>query len=326
MSETKRGNLISVRDDLKVVDATIRDGGLVNDFRFTDEFVKDLYETNIAAGVDYMEFGYKASKKIFPEEDFGKWKFCDEESIRGIVGENDSDLKISVMADVGRTDMDTILPKSESVVDLMRTATYVYQIPSCIEMVEDFHKKGYETSANIMAVSTANDGELDQALELLCKSSVDIIYLVDSYGALYPEDIRRLTAKYLEFGEKYNKKIGIHAHDNQQLAFANTIESMIMGTSYLDGTVRSLGRGAGNCALETLLGFLKNPKYNLVPLLDFIEKHMVKLHNDGLVWGYDVPYLLTGRFNCHPRTAIAFMKEKRTDYAKFFQETYDQDN
>ncbi len=326
MSETKRGNLISVRDDLKVVDATVRDGGLVNDFRFTDEFVKDLYETNIAAGVDYMEFGYKASKKIFSEEDFGEWKFCDEESIRRIVGENDSDLKISVMADVGRTDMDTILPKSESVVDLMRTATYVYQIPSCIEMIENFHNKGYETSANIMAVSTANDGELDQALELLCKSSVDIIYLVDSYGALYPEDIRRLTAKYLEFGEKYNKKIGIHAHDNQQLAFANTIESMIMGTSYLDGTVRSLGRGAGNCALETLLGFLKNPKYNLVPLLDFIEKHMVKLHNDGLVWGYDVPYLLTGRFNCHPRTAIAFMKEKRTDYAKFFQETYDQDN
>lgn len=326
MSENKKGNLISVRDDLKVVDATVRDGGLVNNFRFTDEFVKDLYETNIAAGVDYMEFGYKASKKIFPEEDFGKWKFCDEGSIRGIVGENDSDLKISVMADVGRTDMDTIIPKSESVVDIMRTATYVYQIPSCIEMIETFHKLGYETSANIMAVSTASDGDLDQALELLGKSSVDVIYLVDSFGALYPEDIRRLTAKYLEFGEKYNKKIGIHAHDNQQLAFANTIESMIMGTSYLDGTVRSLGRGAGNCALETLLGFLKNPKYDLVPLLNFIEKHMVKLHNDGLVWGYDVPYLLTGRFNCHPRTAIAFMKEKRTDYAKFFQETYDQDN
>ncbi len=326
MSESKKGNLISVRDDLKVVDATVRDGGLVNNFRFTDEFVKDLYETNIAAGVDYMEFGYKASKKIFPEEDFGKWKFCDEESIREIVGENESDLKISVMADVGRTDMDTILPKSDSVVDIIRTATYVYQIPSCIEMIENFHKKGYETSANIMAVSTASDGDLDQALELLGKSSVDIIYLVDSFGALYPEDIRRLTAKYLELGEKYNKKIGIHAHDNQQLAFANTIESMIMGTSYLDGTVRSLGRGAGNCALETLLGFLKNPKYDLVPLLNFIEKHMVKLHNDGLVWGYDVPYLLTGRFNCHPRTAIAFMKEKRTDYAKFFQETYDQDN
>ena len=224
MSEIKKGNLIAVRNDLRVVDATLRDGGLVNDFRFTDEFVKDLYKTNIAAGVDYMEFGYKASKKIFPEEDFGKWKFCDEEAIRAIVGENDSDLKISVMADVGRTDMDTILPKSESVVDIIRTATYVYQIPSCIEMIENFHKKGYETSANIMAVSTANDGELNQSLELLGNSSVDVIYIVDSFGALYPEDIRRLTEKFLEFGEKYNKKIGIHAHDNQQLAFANTID------------------------------------------------------------------------------------------------------
>ena len=99
-----------------------------------------------------------------------------------------------------------------------------------------------------------------------------------------------------------------------------------MGTSYLDATVSSLGRGAGNCALETLLGFLKNPKYDLVPLLDFIQKHIVRLREEGLVWGYDVPYLLTGRFNSHPRTAIAFMKEKRTDYSKFYQETYDQDN
>ena len=123
MEENKKGTLISVRSDLKVIDATIRDGGLVNNFRFTDEFVRDLYKTNIAAGVDYMEFGYKASKKIFPEEDFGKWNFCDEEDIRKKIGDNDSDLKISVMADVGRTDMNTILPKSESVIDLIRTAT-----------------------------------------------------------------------------------------------------------------------------------------------------------------------------------------------------------
>ena len=72
----KKPNLISYIPDLKVVDATLRDGGLVNNFRFTDEFVKDLYKANIKAGVDYMEFGYKASKEIFDEKEFGKWKFC----------------------------------------------------------------------------------------------------------------------------------------------------------------------------------------------------------------------------------------------------------
>ena len=98
------GNLISFRPDIKVVDCTLRDGGLVNNFEFTDEFVKDLYRTNIKAGVDYMEFGYKASKDIFSKEDYGKWKFCEEEDIRAVVGNNDFDLKIAVMTDVGRTD------------------------------------------------------------------------------------------------------------------------------------------------------------------------------------------------------------------------------
>ena len=62
-----KGTILSYRPDIRVVDATIRDGGLVNDFRFTDEFVKNLYQANIKAGVDYMEFGYKASKDIFEE-------------------------------------------------------------------------------------------------------------------------------------------------------------------------------------------------------------------------------------------------------------------
>ena len=90
--EKKKGSLLSFRPDIKVLDATIRDGGLVNDFRFTEEFVKDLYAANVAAGVDYMEFGYKASKDVFNEEDFVPWKFCNEEDLRNIVGDNDTDM------------------------------------------------------------------------------------------------------------------------------------------------------------------------------------------------------------------------------------------
>ena len=64
MSRERQGSLVSFRPDIKVVDCTLRDGGLVNNFRFTDEFVKDLYLANIKAGVDYMEFGYKASRRF----------------------------------------------------------------------------------------------------------------------------------------------------------------------------------------------------------------------------------------------------------------------
>ena len=106
----------------------------------------------------------------------------------------------------------------------------------------------------------------------------------------------------------------------QQLAFANTIEACSIGVSLLDATVSGMGRGAGNCYSELLLGFLRNPKFNIVPVLKFIEKHMVPLKASGVVWGCDVQYMLTGQTNQHPRTAIAFTKAERTDYAKYYTE------
>ncbi len=318
--------LIGYRSDIKVVDATVRDGGLVNDFYFTDEFVRDLYKANLKAGVDYMEFGYKASKDLFDVDKFGKWKFCDDEHIREIVGDNDTDLKISVMADVGRCDYKRdIIDRKDSPIDLVRVATYINAIPEAVDMIEFAAAKGYETSCNIMAVSNARESELSAALDILGKSPVDVFYIVDSYGSLYPEQIERLADMYLNFAAKYGKKVGMHAHNNQQLAFANTIEAVGLGVDWLDATYSAMGRGAGNCAMELLLGFLRNPKYEEYPVIQFIQEHMNKLREDGIVWGYDVQYLLTGLLNQHPRTAIKFTKDGRNDYAEFYKEIVTED-
>lgn len=314
-------NLIAYRPDVKVVDATLRDGGLVNDFYFTDEFAKALYLTNVKAGVDYMEFGYKASKDMFDANKFGKWKFSNDEDIRAIVGDNNTDLKIAVMADVGRTDYKTdIINRSDSPIDLIRVATYLNTIPAAVDMIEDAANKGYEVSCNIMAISNAQEGDLRAALDILGQAPVDVFYIVDSYGAMYPEQVARLADLYLNMAAKYNKKVGIHAHNNQQLAFANTIEAVGDGVDWLDATYASMGRGAGNCAMELLLGFLRNPKYNVYPAIQFIEEHIGKLKAEGTVWGYDLQYLMTGLLNQHPRTAIQFTKDKRTDYAEFYKE------
>ena len=320
----QKGNLMTVRTDVKVLDATIRDGGLVNGFYFTDEFVNELYRTNVKAGVDYMEFGYKASKDMFDVNKFGKWKFCDEDDIRAIVGDNNSDLKISVMADVGRCDYKKdIIDRKDSVIDMVRVATYINTMPAAIHMIEDAKEKGYEVTCNIMAISNAQEADLDTALKMLAETNVDGVYLVDSYGSLYPEQIRALSDKYVDAMDAAGKYVGIHAHNNQQLAFANTIESMARGVSLLDATMSSMGRGAGNCAMELLLGFLKNPKYNLFPVLKFVETQMMALKEQGVVWGYDIPYILTGRLNLHPSSAIDCMKAGRTDYTDFYTELLD---
>ena len=322
----QKGDLLSFRPDIKVLDATIRDGGLVNDFYFTDDFIKNLYKANVKAGVDYMEFGYRADKEMFDVDQFGKWKFATDEHIREIVGDNDTDLKLSIMADVGRCDYkNDIHDRSDSPVDLIRVATYVNTMPAAIAMIEDANRKGYETTCNIMAISNAKESDIEKALEMLGKSCVDGIYVVDSFGSLFPEQIRRISDQYMEIADKYGKYIGMHAHNNQQLAFANTIEACAQGESYLDATMSGMGRGAGNCQMELLLGFLKNPKYKLFPVLKFIEENIESLKQAGVEWGFDIPYMLTGQLNQHPRAAIAAMKEGRKDYTGFFKELVEKD-
>ena len=241
-----------------------------------------------------------------------------------LIGNNDFDLKIAVMADVGRTDFkNDIIKKEDSVIDMVRTATYIHQIPAAIEMIQDAHEKGYETTVNIMAISKVREDELTKGLEILAECDVDVIYLVDSFGAFYPEQMRRLTDMYMDVAEKHGKRIGIHAHNNQQLAFANTIEAVTKGASYLDATVSGMGRGAGNCYMESLLAFLRNPRYNLVPVMDFVQKYILAEKEKGSIWGYDIPYLLTGVLNCHPSSAIRFTGDRRTDYSRFYQELLD---
>ena len=312
------------KSGIKIVDATMRDGGLVNDFYFEDDLVKALYQTNLTTGVDYMDFGYKASKRMFDPAQNGKWKYCDDENIRAIVGENKTDLKVAVMADVGRCDyQEDFLPKSESPIDMIRVATYLDTVDGAVSMIEDAAKKGYEVSCNVMAISRSEQYDLRGALETIAKTQASVLYVVDSYGALYPDQAKRLVDTYLDVAAKYGKQVGMHAHNNLQLAFSNTMLAHELGATWLDGTYDAMGRGAGNCAMELLLGYLEKKgyeKYKMAPELPFLDRYMEGLKRKGVVWGYDTQYLLTGLLNQHPRAAIEFTKEGRIDHDAFLRE------
>ena len=321
MTREATGTLLSFRAGIKVIDATLRDGGLVNDFRFSDDFVRALFAADAAAGVDYMELGYKADRDMFAPEKFGAWKFCREADIERVLGANETEMKLACMADVGRCNFRRdICAKGNSPIDMYRIATYADTIPEAIGMLEYCDRLGYETTVNIMAISRESVETVQRTLDMLGGSPAKAIYLVDSYGALYPDGVRALAETYLAAGQKYQKEIGIHAHNNQNLAFANTLTCYAAGVNYLDATVSGMGRGAGNCALELLLAYLKG-RFDLAPVLAFLEAgHMQRLKEAGAMWGYDLAYLVTGLYNRHPSAAIGYYKNARTDISAFLQE------
>ena len=243
------------REQIKVLDCTIRDGGLINNHQFDLKFVQTVYKAIAASGIDYMEIGYKNSKELFSSSEYGPWKFCEDDDIRKVIDGVESNTKLSVMVDIGRVNIDNVKPACESPVDMIRVASYVKDIDKAISMVNHFDEKGYETTINIMAISKDQGPELDQALhQIEEESKAQAIYIVDSFGSLYQETVETLVKRFKAILK--TREVGFHGHNNQQLAFGNTIESIIHGANYLDATVYGIGRAAGNCTLELLLGFL----------------------------------------------------------------------
>ncbi len=307
------------RKEIRVIDCTVRDGGLINKWQFTHELVRRVFLASHQAGIDYMELGYRASTKMFPAGEFGPWRFTTDEDVRRVVQDTATQMKLGVMVDIGRVEPDDIVPCAESPLSFVRVATYIKDIDKAIWLANHCREKGYETFINLMAISTVGVFELDEALKQVeAETQVTAVNIVDSYGALFSESVHHLV--HIFQTHLKTKAVGMHAHNNQQLGFANTIEAIRKGANYLDATIAGIGRGAGNCPMELLIGFLKNPKYSLEPLLVVLEEVFVKLREE-IEWGYLIPYMITGILNEHPRVAIEMRNdaENRDRYAQFYR-------
>lgn len=299
----------------KILDCTIRDGGLVNNWDFSVKMVQDMYAGLSEAGVEYMEVGYKNSAKLLKGADAGPWRFLNEDFLKEVI-KTKTDTKLSALVDIGRVDENDILPREQSFLDMIRVATYIKDVDKALELVQKFNGYGYETSINIMALSHVMENELAEALEEIAKSPVDVVYVVDSYGSMDYSDIDYLVAKFQRLLPE--KRLGVHMHNNMQLAFSNTLMAARKGVEFLDASVYGMGRAAGNCTTELLLSNLKNPKYDVRPVLDLIERHLVPTREKA-EWGYNIPYMIAGALNEHPRAAMALRASQDKDkYVEFY--------
>lgn len=293
------------RKELKVLDCTIRDGGLINNYQFSKDFVKAVYKAACKSAVDIVELGKKLEvSDEYTREKYGLWNFCEDDDLQEVIDscECENPPLVAVMYDVGRVDISKLKQRDQSPIDMVRTACYVHQIDAGIDLVKRCKDLGYETTVNVMAASAAIETELVEGLEEINKTAeLDYLYLVDSYGAFYSEQV----SYYLDLYKKHapDKELGFHAHNNQQLAFSNTQQAIIDGVNLLDATINGIGRGAGNCNLELLLNFLKNPKFDVRPIYKVIQEHFVPLREE-IEWGFNDIYGISGHLNQHPREGM----------------------
>lgn len=288
-------------NSFKILDCTIRDGGYLNDWTFDKTLVRELYRNLSRAGIDFIEIGFRHKQPA----DKGIWCSCPEELIHEICGEI-SGVGIALLVDLGKVDFDKIPPAKKSLVRLYRVACNKSEVMQGLQLAEAIKARGYVVSLNLMGIANYSKPELEALVPLLRNSSLDYVYFADSYGSLFPHEIKG----YIDTLKSTGKKIGFHPHNNLQLAFANTLEALRYDIDIVDGTVFGMGRGAGNLPLEILLTYLERIKghdiYNSLPVLDLIDRFFLKM-NEDIRWGYNLPYMLSGANTVHPNYAKHMM-------------------
>lgn len=287
------------KDTVKILDCTVRDGGYINNWCFDKDMVREIYRAVSKSGIDYFEIGFRGTEKYFDKKQFGIWRFSTEKDITGIC-EGIHGPMLSIMADYGKIDIDDFILKDDSIVSLVRLAAHKNKMRDALDFLEKIKAKGYETSIQAMGYSSYSEAEKRDLHKMIEDVDLDFVYIADSYGSIYPDQIRDMIEPFLELRTRV--RVGFHPHNSLQMAFANSIEAIKCGVHIIDSSIYGMGRGAGNLPTEIILTYLQKmvpDKFNTIPILNCIDRFFISMQKE-LGWGYQLPYMLSGFFDCHP--------------------------
>ena len=280
----------------KIIDCTIRDGGHINGWNFSEKFVQSLYDTAVISNIDYFEIGYRYREQ---NTQWGNFAHCEDNFIKNLININE-DCKISLMMDVGKSYAEDFCQckKELTPISLVRIATYAKTLDEAIVLCEEMKEKDYDVCLNLMAISNLSENDFEKLSNWQNKKILDSVCFADSFGSFMPDDVEKYYTilKNLDF-----ENISFHSHNNLQLAFANSINAIELCFYSVDASVLGVGRCAGILPIELILGYLshQNSKYTPLHYLKFIEQHHSEIQNGK--WGYGLTSLLSGLKNQHPR-------------------------
>ena len=303
--------------DLKILDCTLRDGGYYNNWDFHN-FVSAYLDAVSASNID-IEIGLRS---LLKDSYKGPYAFSSEGFLRSLPLPQNVELSVMINAsellDVNTIEesLSYLFPVTayDSCLSLVRVACTIDHLPYVPLISRWLKSHNYRVGFNLMRSSECSHSEILSFANTAVNSFADVFYIADSLGSFTKESLANTLQNLLTLDSTIS--LGIHAHNNQFLALQNTIDAYQSGFSYLDATIMGMGRGPGNAFTENLIAeittLLPDSKYNLLPLLLFLDNHMLSLM-DEFKWGTNVFYYLAGKYSIHPSYIQNMLSDNRFD-------------
>ncbi|GAB2770364.1 aldolase catalytic domain-containing protein [Salinimicrobium soli] len=292
--------------NFKLLDCTLRDGGYYTNWDFDKDIVETYFKSFNNLPVDYLEIGYRSN----PMKSYlGEYFYCPTYVLEEAKSKSTKKLVIILNEkDVREDHVPNLLEPCIGYISMVRIAIDPKNFKRALGLAAAVKKLGFEVGFNVMYMSNwENEKEfLGQIKEV--NGVADYFYMVDSFGGVYPEDVKK-TFDIVR--NQTDTKIGFHGHNNLQLALVNTLTAIDCGVSIVDATVTGMGRGAGNLQTELLLTAL-NGKGEID--LDFNALSQVVAPFEAMQkeygWGTNLPYMVSGA-NSLPQKEVMSWVTKR---------------
>ena len=294
------------KNKLKVLDCTLRDGGYYNNWNFSIHLINKYLKVMSDIKVDYVEIGFRSLER---KEFRGPCAYTTDQFLNNL--KIPKTLKVGVMINGAELIKANTLKKNTllisslfkkakfSKVKLVRIASHYSELSKVMPVASKIKSLGYKVAINLMQISDRTENEIKQFCDLAKKYNMDAVYFADSTGSLNRYQTLEIVKN---FKKNWKADLGIHAHDNMDMAMENAMMALNNGASWIDSTVLGMGRGPGNVKTENLVLELEKRlkrKVNYNSLIKLIEDDFIPMKNK-YGWGSNVYYYLSGLYGIHP--------------------------
>ena len=291
------------RNNIKILDCTLRDGGYINNWNFGRENTKSIIKLLHCANIDFIEIGFLTTETVLDSQTL----FDNFDKIKAFLPDNHDKSRLFGMITYGKFPIENIPEATSTDICGLRVIFKKSQKAEALIYCEQVKEKGYKLFISPTFTDQYSDDEMLELLNQIQTLKPYGISIVDSMGVMKKQDVLHL---YKVIDETLSKDIALcfHSHNNLQLAFSNA-QALIDACSdrelIIDSTVFGMGRCAGNLCTELIIKYMNdnyNGNYKLLPVLNIIEKFINPIYEKSY-WGYSLPYYLSAINHCHPNYA-----------------------